>query len=83
MVLDSAFSSLYDLMMELVDVYKIRLPKFTVKSLSLSMYVRMHACVLVACIILFTGYHLSFAHRVWHMLSYTCVSEGVGTQANI
>ncbi|XP_059437983.1 uncharacterized protein LOC132170865 isoform X2 [Corylus avellana] len=31
MVLDSAFSSLYDLMMELVDVYKIRLPKFTVK----------------------------------------------------
>ncbi|KAF7801299.1 esterase/lipase domain protein [Senna tora] len=31
MVLDSAFSNLYDLMMELVDVYKIRLPKFTVK----------------------------------------------------
>ncbi|XP_068320215.1 uncharacterized protein [Pyrus communis] len=31
MVLDSAFSSLYVLMMELVDVYKIRLPKFTVK----------------------------------------------------
>ncbi|XP_050145556.1 uncharacterized protein LOC126621193 isoform X3 [Malus sylvestris] len=30
MVLDSAFSSLYVLMMELVDVYKIRLPKFTV-----------------------------------------------------
>ncbi|RWV89578.1 hypothetical protein GW17_00048264, partial [Ensete ventricosum] len=29
MVLDSAFSNLYDLMMELVDVYKIRLPKFT------------------------------------------------------
>ncbi|KAI4296100.1 hypothetical protein L6164_036087 [Bauhinia variegata] len=31
MVLDSAFANLYDLMMELVDVYKIRLPKFTVK----------------------------------------------------
>lgn len=31
MVLDSAFSNLYKLMMELVDVYKIRLPKFTVK----------------------------------------------------
>ncbi|XP_022724361.1 uncharacterized protein LOC111281055 isoform X2 [Durio zibethinus] len=31
MVLDSAFASLFDLMMELVDVYKIRLPKFTVK----------------------------------------------------
>ncbi|KAK6917908.1 Serine aminopeptidase, S33 [Dillenia turbinata] len=29
MVLDSAFSNLFDLMMELVDVYKIRLPKFT------------------------------------------------------
>uniref|UniRef100_A0A6N2K3K0 Serine aminopeptidase S33 domain-containing protein n=1 Tax=Salix viminalis TaxID=40686 RepID=A0A6N2K3K0_SALVM len=31
MVLDSAFANLFDLMMELVDVYKIRLPKFTVK----------------------------------------------------
>ncbi|KAL6972266.1 hypothetical protein U1Q18_031954, partial [Sarracenia purpurea var. burkii] len=31
MVLDSAFSNLFDLMLELVDVYKIRLPKFTVK----------------------------------------------------
>ncbi|KAF4379130.1 hypothetical protein G4B88_010524 [Cannabis sativa] len=31
MVLDSAFSNLYNLMMELVDVYKIRLPKFTIK----------------------------------------------------
>ncbi|XP_020100396.1 uncharacterized protein LOC109718539 isoform X2 [Ananas comosus] len=31
MVLDSAFSNLFGLMMELVDVYKIRLPKFTVK----------------------------------------------------
>jgi hypothetical protein len=30
MVLDSAFANLYDLMMELVDVYKIRVPKFTV-----------------------------------------------------
>ncbi|KAL5972321.1 hypothetical protein ACLOJK_041574 [Asimina triloba] len=29
MVLDSAFSNLFDLMMELADVYKIRLPKFT------------------------------------------------------
>jgi len=38
MVLDSAFSNLYNLMMELVDVYKIRLPKFTVISLSLSLY---------------------------------------------
>ena len=32
MVLDSAFTNLYDLMMELVDVYKIRVPKFTVCS---------------------------------------------------
>ncbi|KAH9765387.1 Hydrolase 4 domain-containing protein [Citrus sinensis] len=31
MVLDSPFSDLVDLMMELVDTYKIRLPKFTVK----------------------------------------------------
>ncbi|XP_031397543.1 uncharacterized protein LOC116208310 isoform X2 [Punica granatum] len=31
MVLDSPFSVLVDLMMELVDTYKIRLPKFTVK----------------------------------------------------
>uniref|UniRef100_A0A0E0JWW0 Alpha/beta-Hydrolases superfamily protein n=1 Tax=Oryza punctata TaxID=4537 RepID=A0A0E0JWW0_ORYPU len=31
MVLDSAFTNLYGLMMELVDVYKIRVPKFTVK----------------------------------------------------
>ncbi|XP_042945075.1 uncharacterized protein LOC122278932 isoform X1 [Carya illinoinensis] len=31
MVLDSVFSNLYDLMIELVDVYQIRLPKFTVK----------------------------------------------------
>ncbi|XP_073100272.1 uncharacterized protein [Elaeis guineensis] len=31
LVLDSAFSNLFDLMMELGDVYKIRLPKFTVK----------------------------------------------------
>ncbi|XP_047182371.1 uncharacterized protein LOC124848664 isoform X1 [Vigna umbellata] len=31
MVLDSAFSNLYGLMLELADVYKIRLPKFTVK----------------------------------------------------
>ncbi|XP_073027892.1 uncharacterized protein [Primulina eburnea] len=31
MVLDSAFSNLFNLMMELADVYKIRLPKFTVK----------------------------------------------------
>ncbi|CAD6343649.1 unnamed protein product [Miscanthus lutarioriparius] len=31
MVLDSAFANLYDLMMELVEVYKIRVPKFTVK----------------------------------------------------
>jgi hypothetical protein len=30
MVLDSPFSDLVDLMMELVDTYKIRLPKFTV-----------------------------------------------------
>jgi hypothetical protein len=30
MVLDSAFTNLYDLMLELVDVYKIRVPKFTV-----------------------------------------------------
>ncbi|KAK8691460.1 hypothetical protein V6N13_074970 [Hibiscus sabdariffa] len=31
MVLDSPFSDLVDLMMELVDTYKFRLPKFTVK----------------------------------------------------
>lgn len=31
MVMDSAFSNLFDLIMELVDVYKIRLPRFTVK----------------------------------------------------
>ncbi|KAL3521787.1 hypothetical protein ACH5RR_014621, partial [Cinchona calisaya] len=31
MVLDSAFSNLFQLMMELVDVYKIRVPRFTVK----------------------------------------------------
>ncbi|GMH08377.1 hypothetical protein Nepgr_010217 [Nepenthes gracilis] len=31
MVLDSPFSDLVDLMMELVDAYKVRLPKFTVK----------------------------------------------------
>jgi len=30
MVLDSAFANLYDLMMELVEVYKIRVPKFAV-----------------------------------------------------
>jgi hypothetical protein len=30
MVLDSAFTNLYGLMLELVDVYKIRVPKFTV-----------------------------------------------------
>jgi len=30
MVLDSPFSDLVDLMMELVDTYKFRLPKFTV-----------------------------------------------------
>lgn len=40
MVLDSPFSSLSDLMMELVDVYKIRLPKFTVRSYGL------HCCLL-------------------------------------
>ncbi|PKA52803.1 hypothetical protein AXF42_Ash001784 [Apostasia shenzhenica] len=31
MVLDSSFSNLYNLMLELAEVYKIRLPKFTVK----------------------------------------------------
>ncbi|KAH7420809.1 hypothetical protein KP509_13G024000 [Ceratopteris richardii] len=31
MVLDSPFSNLVELMMELVDVYKVRLPKFTLK----------------------------------------------------
>jgi hypothetical protein len=30
MILDSPFSDLVDLMMELVDTYKFRLPKFTV-----------------------------------------------------
>ena len=33
MVLDSPFSDLVDLMMELVDTYKVRLPKFTVSIL--------------------------------------------------
>ena len=32
MVLDSPFSDLVDLMMELVDTYKVRLPKFTVSN---------------------------------------------------
>jgi hypothetical protein len=32
MVLDSAFTNLYGLMLELVDVYKIRVPKFTVRA---------------------------------------------------
>ncbi|XP_074296146.1 uncharacterized protein LOC141623884 [Silene latifolia] len=31
MVLDSPFSDLVDLMMELVDTYKVRIPKFTIK----------------------------------------------------
>lgn len=30
MVLDSPFANLVDLMMELVDVHKMRIPKFTV-----------------------------------------------------
>lgn len=42
MVLDSAFSNLYVLMMELVDVYKIRLPKFTVQPLFLSFSLSTH-----------------------------------------
>ena len=32
MVLDSGFTNLYGLMLELVDVYKIRVPKFTVRA---------------------------------------------------
>lgn len=32
MILDSPFSDLVDLMMELVDTYKFRLPKFTVSN---------------------------------------------------
>ncbi|KAL6888845.1 hypothetical protein ACP4OV_009871 [Aristida adscensionis] len=32
MALDSAFTNLYGLMMELVDVYKIRVPKFTLRT---------------------------------------------------
>jgi hypothetical protein len=39
MVLDSAFTNLYDLMLELVDVYKIRVPKFTVCPATPSAYV--------------------------------------------
>ena len=31
MVLDSPFSDLVDLMMELVEMYRVRLPKFTVR----------------------------------------------------
>lgn len=34
MVLDSAFSNLFNLMLELADVYKIRLPKFTARPIS-------------------------------------------------
>ena len=45
MVLDSAFSNLYNLMMELVDVYKIRLPKFTVLSLYLCVCVCVCLCM--------------------------------------
>lgn len=37
MVLDSPFSDLVDLMMELVDTYKVRLPKFTVSNSELSL----------------------------------------------
>lgn len=33
MVLDSPFSNLVDLMMELVDTYKYPLPKFTVSTI--------------------------------------------------
>jgi len=33
MVLDSPFSDLVDLMMDLVDTYRVRLPKFTVSAL--------------------------------------------------
>lgn len=32
MVLDSPFSDLVELMMELVETYKFRLPKFTVRT---------------------------------------------------
>lgn len=35
MVLDSPFSDLVELMMELVETYKFRLPKFTVRNISL------------------------------------------------
>ncbi|CAN1336419.1 Uncharacterized protein YqkD [Linum perenne] len=45
MVLDSAFSNLFDLMMELVDVYKIRLPKFTLKVISIYTRQSMHLVV--------------------------------------
>ena len=40
MVLDSPFSDLVDLMMELVDTYRVRLPKFTVSVLYFSMEMR-------------------------------------------
>lgn len=38
MVLDSPFSDLVDLMMELVDTYKFRLPKFTVSRYTINFY---------------------------------------------
>lgn len=51
MVLDSPFSDLVDLMMELVDTYKFRLPKFTV---SKSKFV-----VCVSCAY-YKGFHIVF-----------------------
>lgn len=45
MVVDSPFSNLFDLMMELVDVYKIRLPKFTVSFLHILLtFIRQMKC---------------------------------------
>lgn len=50
MVLDSPFSDLVDLMTELVDTYKIRLPKFTVRFYSWN--------ILIWCSLKFTMFFL-------------------------
>ena len=60
MVLDSAFTNLYGLMLELVDVYKIRVPKFTVRASpaeSVSQPLRNDHGIAGRCIALILGNH--------------------------
>lgn len=57
MVLDSPFSDLVDLMMELVDTYKVRLPKFTV---SLSIFLKKFYCFKAIDLCLFKVGHSCF-----------------------